>query len=72
MPWNHLEPRQSRGGQPSPYEVKLAGAIEEIFGRGTHDLTGLLAELDAAGLTAPDGRPWTEESFTSEMHRLGA
>jgi hypothetical protein len=72
MPWNYLEPHQSRNGQPSPYEAKLAGAIEEIFGRGTHDLAGLLAELGGAGLVAPDGRPWAEESFTSEMHRLGA
>jgi hypothetical protein len=72
MPWNYLEPHQSRQGQPSAYEVKLAGAIEEIFGRRTHDLPGLLAELNSAGLTAPDGRPWAEESFTAEMHRLGA
>lgn len=72
MPWNYLEPHQSRHGQPSPYETKLAGAIEEIFGHGTHDLAGLLAELNADGLTAPDGRPWTEESFTAEMHKLGA
>lgn len=72
MPWNYLEPHQSRQGPPSPYEVKLAGAIEEAFGRGTHDLPGLLAELKSAGLAAPDGRPFTEESFTAEMHRLGA
>jgi hypothetical protein len=72
MPSNYLEPHQSRQGQPAPYEVKLAGAIEEIFGRGTHGIVELLIELNGAGLTAPDGRPWTEESFTTEMHRLGA
>lgn len=72
MPWNYLEPHQTRNGQPSAYEVKLAGAIEEIFGHGTHDLTGLLAELNGNGPTAPNGQPWTEDSFTTEMRRLGA
>lgn len=71
MPWNYLEPHQSRDSAPTAYEMKLAGAIEEIFGRGIHDLPGLLAELNAAGLTAPNGAAWTEESFTTEMHRLG-
>jgi hypothetical protein len=36
-----------------------------------HDLPGLLAELDAAGLPAPSGAAWTEETFTTEMRRLG-
>ncbi|TAM84947.1 MAG: hypothetical protein EPN43_12065 [Jatrophihabitans sp.] len=72
MSWNYLEPHQSRQGPPSPYEVKLAGAIEEAFGRGSHALPELLAELKADGLVASDGRPFTEASFTTEMHRLGA
>jgi hypothetical protein len=69
---NYLEPMQSRPAPPSAYETKLAGAIEEIFGRGIHDLPGLLAELNDAGLLSPDGGPWNEQSFTAEMHRLGA
>lgn len=72
MAWSYLEPHQSRQGPPTPYESKLAGAIEEIFGRGVHDLDGLLTELNAAGITAPDGRPWTERSFTEQLNRLGA
>jgi hypothetical protein len=72
MSSNYLEPVQSRQVPPSAYEVNLAGTIEEIFGRGVHDLPGLLAELNDTGLTGPDGRAWTEESFTVEMHRLGA
>lgn len=72
MSSNRMGPHQSPSGDPAPYELKLAGAIEEIFGRGTHDLSGVLVELNGAGLSAPDGRPWTEESFVAEMHRLGA
>ncbi|OZD68863.1 hypothetical protein CH272_28025 [Rhodococcus sp. 05-340-1] len=69
---NYLSAHQSRSAQPSPYETKLAGTIEEIFGSGTHDLPGLLKGLADAGLTAPDGTAWTEESFTTEIARLGA
>jgi hypothetical protein len=72
MAWNYLEPHQARQAAPTPYETKLAGALEEIFGRTVHDLPGVLAELNAAGSTGPDGRAWSEESFTTEMARLGA
>ncbi|MEU0649677.1 recombinase-like helix-turn-helix domain-containing protein [Streptomyces umbrinus] len=72
MSGNYLSAHQSRTVDPSPYEMKLAGAIEEIFAAGTHDLPGLLRGLEAAGLTAPDGQPWTEASFTTEIERLGA
>lgn len=68
----YLVIHQSRDGDPSPYETKLAAAIEEIFARGVHDLPGLLAELNGNGHQSPDGTPWTEASFTAEMHRLGA
>jgi hypothetical protein len=72
MPANYLSPHQSRAADPSPYEVRLAGAIEEIFGAGSHDLPGLLRGLADAGLSAPDGQPWTEEAFIAEIERLGA
>ena len=68
----YLEPHQSRDHEPTSYEIELAGAIEEIFASGAHDLQGLLEGLRATGLNAPDGRPWTEESFVAEMRRLGA
>lgn len=71
MTRNYLEPHQSWKAPPTEYEMKLAGAIEEIFGRRIHDLPGLLTELNATGITAPDGAPWTEETFISEMNRLG-
>ena len=68
----YLNARQSRDGEPTPYETRLAGAVEEVFGSGVHDLSGLVAGLNERGLAAPDGAPWTEQSFTAEMQRLGA
>lgn len=68
----YLNIRQSRDGEPNPYEVRLAGAVEEVFGAGAHDLAGLVAGLNDRGLFAPDGAAWTEQTFTAEMQRLGA
>lgn len=67
-----LQPRQARPDEPTPYERKLAGAIEHVFGSGTHDLAGLVAGLNKLGVAAADGAPWTESTFTAEMKRLGA
>lgn len=69
---NDLQPHQTRRWPPPPYEVKLAGAIEEVFAGGTHDLAGLVAGLNAAGMAAPDGGAWTEERFVEQMRVLGA
>ncbi|MGJ3507786.1 recombinase-like helix-turn-helix domain-containing protein [Enemella sp. A6] len=71
MKSQYLEMNQTHPEPISPYEQKLSGAIMEVFGRGTHDLPGLIAGLNGLGLTAPDGGEWTEESFRSEMRRLG-
>jgi hypothetical protein len=68
----YLNPRQSREGGPTPYETRLAGAVEEVFGTGVHDLAGLVGGLNDRGLFAPDGAAWTEQTFTTEMKRLGA
>jgi hypothetical protein len=68
----YLNPRQSRAGEPGPYETKLARAVEEVFGRSVHDLPGLVAGLAELGLYGPDGEPWTEATFTAELRRLGA
>jgi len=68
----YLERCQTRTGPTPPYEQKLAGAIEEIFSRGHHDLATLVAELNAAKISAPDGRQWTEAAFVAQMQILGA
>jgi hypothetical protein len=70
MHTNYLEPFQARDTEPSPYEMKLAGAIEEVFGTGRHDLDGLVAGLNELGVPAPGGTTWTPESFTTEIKRL--
>lgn len=71
MPEQYLEERQTHPEPISPYEAKLSGAIMEIFGRGVHDLPGLVEGLNGLGLNAPDGSPWNEDNFRAEMRRLG-
>ncbi|MFE4954474.1 recombinase-like helix-turn-helix domain-containing protein [Streptomyces sp. NPDC056653] len=73
----YLNPHQARTADPTPYEKKLAAVIEDVFGSGAHDLPahdlpGLVAGLNARDLPAPDGNPWTEDAFRTEMRRLGA
>lgn len=71
MPEQYLEVHQTHPEPISPYETKLSGAIMEVFGRGVHELPGLIDGLNAMGLNAPDGGHWNEENFRSEMRRLG-
>ncbi len=65
-------PHQSRERPPSQYEVQLARTIEDIFSTGTPDRAGLVARLDASGVSPPSGGHWTESSLTELMHELGA
>lgn len=68
----YLVEHQARSVPPTPYEVKLAGAIEEIFGSGRHDLEGLVDGLNQLGIHSPDGNPWTADTFSVEIARMGA
>ncbi|GEB51333.1 MULTISPECIES: recombinase-like helix-turn-helix domain-containing protein [Streptomyces] len=68
----YLDPHQTRRHAPTPYELKLARTLEEIFTEDGHTLDDVVAGLNARQVRTPDGRPWTEESFRAEMHRLGA
>lgn len=67
---SYLQPHQARTTEPTPYELKLAGAIEEVFGSGRHDLAGLVDGLNELGVPAPGGAAWTAESYTAEIRRL--
>jgi hypothetical protein len=67
---SHLNPHQARTTEPTPYELKLAGAIEEVFGSGRHDLAGLVDGLNELGVPAPGGAAWTADSYTAEISRL--
>ncbi len=67
-----LQPHQAGTREPNAYETKLAGAIEEVFGTGRHDLPGLVDGLNDMGVLGPGGEPWTEASFGDEIKQLGA
>lgn len=71
MTGQYLVKNQTRTADVAPYDEKLAGAIEEVFGSGRHDLPGLVDGLNELGLLAPDGEPWTEQTFTDEMRKRG-
>ncbi|MBE2997930.1 hypothetical protein IDM40_04285 [Nocardiopsis sp. HNM0947] len=70
------EPRtgalQSAGRAPTSYENALSDELERVFGRGTHDLPGVVAALNETGVRPAHGGDWTEDTFTTEMARLGA
>ena len=42
------------------------------FADGATELTELVQGLNDHGSTAPDGSAWTEETFQTEMKKLGA
>jgi len=67
----YLEAHQTREHEPTPYAWKLAGALEEVFATGAHELPQLIEGLHGLGMTAPDGQPLTEVNFLAEMRRLG-
>ncbi len=70
--WPYLDPYQSRDHAPTPYELKLARTLEEIFTNDGHELADVVAGLNARQVHTPGGEPWTEDTFRAEMHRLGA
>ncbi|MFC7882870.1 recombinase-like helix-turn-helix domain-containing protein [Streptomyces sp. NPDC057376] len=71
-PWPYLAPHQTRDHEPTPYEIKLARTLEDIFTKDGHELPDVIDGLNSRQLRTPTGEPWTEESFRAEMHRLGA
>lgn len=62
---------QNRAAAPTSYENDLADALIACFETGIEDLPALVAALNDRGVLAPDGTPWTEESFGREIARLG-
>ncbi|CAM5239534.1 hypothetical protein STENM223S_00388 [Streptomyces tendae] len=70
--WPFLDPHQTRDHEPTPYELKLARTLEDIFTEDGHELAEVIDGLNTRQLRTPTGAPWTEESFRAEMNRLGA
>jgi recombinase-like protein len=62
---------QNRFEAPSPFEERIADALEKIFAKGIDELPGVVRELNQAAVRDRDGNAWTEESFQAEMKRLG-
>ena len=66
------EVHQNRSSTPTSYESLLGDSIERAFGQGIHDLDGLVAYLNNAGPSAPNGQAWTSTTYQQEIARLGA
>lgn len=67
----YLDPHQSRTREPTDWEMSLAGAIEQAFGQGHHELSALIAALNASRVRPREGGPWTEQNFRALMSELG-
>jgi hypothetical protein len=68
----YLSPHQSRTREPTEWEMSLASAIEAAFSAGNHELPDLVAALNASRVRPLGGGQWTETSFSTLMHELGA
>ena len=68
----YLNPIQSRKRVPTAFEDLLGDAIEDAFARGIHQLEPLVDAINGFGSTNSDGQPWTLETFTTTINRLGA
>jgi hypothetical protein len=67
----YLSPHQSRTHEPTAYQLELASAIENVFSNGKHELSELIAGLNASRVRPPFGGNWTEENFTRLMREFG-
>ena len=63
---------QHRARPPSEDEDRLADALTAIFGDEVHDLPGIAARLNAAGVPNPGGGPWTGEAFSAAVRGLAS
>ncbi|KAF4409005.1 MULTISPECIES: recombinase-like helix-turn-helix domain-containing protein [Streptomyces] len=63
---------QTRTHEPTDYELKLAGVLEEVYSTFGHELADVVRGLNRSSVYPPDGNAWTEQSFRAEIKRLGA
>lgn len=64
--------RQSTERPPTEWETALAGAIEDAFTKGKHELEQLVAALNASRVRPRSGGAWTPELFALTMRELGS
>jgi len=67
----YMERWQAGTGTASPYEAALGDALEETFGKGIHELAGIVAALNEKGLKTPAGESWSVENFPETMEQFG-
>ena len=67
----YLEANQSRNDEPTPYENKLADAIEKVYAEKIRELGPIVQRLNELGTADPDGNPWTQQSFVEVVRELG-
>ena len=63
---------QTRATSPTEHENLLGQALEKIFSDNVTELENVISCLNEMGVQTHSGAAWTEESFRSEMKRLGA
>ncbi|MDQ0315379.1 recombinase-like helix-turn-helix domain-containing protein [Amorphus orientalis] len=65
---------QSRGRPLTEAETALAADLEDIYGRGVHDFSAVVAELNEKGTKKPSGETtaWTLETFEAELKAINA
>jgi len=66
------ETHQTRSNEPTAHESLLGDSIERAYAQGIQELDALVSYLNISGPPAPNGEPWTGETFQKEMARLGA
>jgi hypothetical protein len=67
----YMEQWQAGSGDSTAYEAELGDALEEIFSKNIHEITGIVAALNDKGVKTPQGEVWTEENFPAMMAELG-
>jgi len=69
--YDHIENMiwQTRSAPATEYENRLGDALEQVLAN-THKLDEIVAGLTELGIRAPDGEPFTEESFKAELAKL--
>ena len=63
---------QTRDHAPTEYENRLADAIEAGFEAGADSAAAMAEQLNGRGVHAPDGAPFSADSFAALMRELGA
>ena len=67
----YTEWRQSIDRAPTEWEIALASAVEDAFGKGRTELGALVEALNNSRVRPREGGTWTAERFVATMDELG-